>query len=436
MAEITGNADKIESGVYGRDIREPIHDALAILHDNPPGVDTYEEKLVSPREYTTLETKNPDLLYLIKDEGIPLDETLVSLVELDEDLKAVKVAKTYQSSNTGQTWTSIRDIALANPDKNYMIYFGWNRTQYSSYDSVYGSSSTASDGGYLRGLSNIKKFVANNQTEYINSYSFQDTGLEELVLYRHKSSPNYYTALQNSSFAGTKLKKIDLTCGVCVDYNGQFVGCPDLEEVSLLCNTRYLGSNMFKDCTKLKKVTILLDPDLVSDRQASIASNMFQGCTSLTDLELDDRLYYIDQYAFNGCTSLASITIPRDVYYLGSYSFTSCSNLKTVYMNSEMLYLNTQVFAGDTKLENVVFPADSKITNINDQVFAGCTGLHDIHLPGSMVSYISSNAFTGCQNITIRLDIPYDESSSIAEQFPFGATNATLVWGDGHIQTS
>lgn len=436
MAEITGNADKIESGVYGRDIREPIHDALAILHDNHPGTDIYEEKLVSPREYITLETKNPNLLYLIKDEGIPLDETLVSLVELDDDLKAVKVAKTYQSSNTGQTWTSVRDIALANPDKNYMIYFGWNRTQYSSYDSVYGSSTTAAGGGYLRGLSNIKKFVANSQTEYINNHSFRDTGLEELVLYRHKSSPNYYTALQNYSFAGTKLKKVDLTCGVCVDYNNQFEGCTNLEEVSLLCNTRYLGFSMFKDCTKLKKATILLDPDLVPDRQASIASNMFQGCTSLTNLELDDRLYYIDQYAFNGCTSLESITIPRDVYYLANCSFASCSNLKTVYMNSEMLYLNTQVFAGDTKLENVIFPADSKIANINDQTFAGCTGLHDIHLPGSMIGYISSSAFTGCQNITIRLDIPYDESSSIAEQFPFGATNATLVWGDGHIQTS
>ena len=70
-------------------------------------------------------------------------------------------------------------------------------------------------------------------------------------------------------------------------------------------NGPYVGNYAFKDCKKLKAVTIAEHPDL--------ATGMFEGCTALTSVSISKNYgACVGEYAFKNCTALPSITFPEN----------------------------------------------------------------------------------------------------------------------------
>ena len=75
-----------------------------------------------------------------------------------------------------------------------------------------------------------------------------------------------------------------------------------------------IGTEAFKDCTKLEKVII---PSSVTD----IQSNAFVGCTALKEVVIPEGVTSIRTHVFGGCTALKEITLPASLTNISPFAF-------------------------------------------------------------------------------------------------------------------
>lgn len=130
-----------------------------------------------------------------------------------------------------------------------------------------------------------------------------------------------------------------------------------------------IGSNTFKDCSKLEFVTI-------SGNITSIGTNAFQNCVSLKAIDLPDSLKTINSTAFSGCVLLEDVTLPAGLTSLAASSFASTA-VKSVVIPVGVTTLNNSVFAGNTALETVYLP--DTLDTIGGSTFSGCTSLKNVY---------------------------------------------------------
>ena len=62
-----------------------------------------------------------------------------------------------------------------------------------------------------------------------------------------------------------------------------------------------------------------------------LVSGMFSSCPQLREVTMTGEVKYIPQDTFYGCTSLESFIIPESVRMIDENAFAECDNLKTVY---------------------------------------------------------------------------------------------------------
>ena len=110
------------------------------------------------------------------------------------------------------------------------------------------------------------------------------------------------------------------------DVNGTFadntkITTCDLTGVTGWGATPTLPDRAFKDCTKLKEVTL---PDGVQ----VIGNNAFVRCAALTTVNLS-QVTRIDEGAFRGCTSLKTLTLDNAAV-IGLDAFYGCTGLETL----------------------------------------------------------------------------------------------------------
>ena len=110
------------------------------------------------------------------------------------------------------------------------------------------------------------------------------------------------------------------------DVNGTFadntkITTCDLTGVTGWGATPTLPDRAFKDCTKLKEVTL---PDGVQ----VIGNNAFVHCAALTTVNLS-QVTRIDEGAFRGCTSLKTLTLDNAAV-IGLDAFYGCTGLETL----------------------------------------------------------------------------------------------------------
>ena len=148
------------------------------------------------------------------------------------------------------------------------------------------------------------------------------------------------------------------------------------------------GAAVFKDCKKLKKISIstdvpsecfsgcdMLEDVYLSEKCTYIGRRAFAGCKSITTdiydnifvnhLNLRYGLRGIGEYAFEGCTGLKTINIPASVQTIDQYAFKDCSSLTDVY------FLGCELISsGEDKLaDNDLLLEDQKT------IFEGCNSI-------------------------------------------------------------
>lgn len=252
------------------------------------------------------------------------------------------------------------------------------------------NTSQATSGDYM--FRNCKKMKNAPQidTSRMASYNYMYNGcssLENIPNHNWSGARNIQYVFQNC----TSLKNVDFrtTYGSCMAYS-LFSGCTSLETAKLSISP-YNMSSIFANCTSLESVE--LHSGSGGTFYSENAQNTFQNCTNLKTIVSPLNLavpngsgasnsYF--SYLFDGCTSLedtSNLNFSRGTYGPGwscDYMFRNCTSLKNL----------------PASLEAMTGPFCSQMR----YVFQGCTGLEKVnHLA---LSYLCSNIFYGCSNLT------------------------------------
>ena len=195
--------------------------------------------------------------------------------------------------------------------------------------------------------------------------------------------------IQNYSFLNCKsLRTIDLNVA-----NGQlgeaaFAHCESLETVTLCADLKTLPSKAFIYCYSLSDIHTAGatgETANVADLSqiTSFGSNAFRYCTGLKKVTLstDSSFTALSNYLFDGCSALEEVTLPNQLTYLGTYTFRN-SGLKKVRMPDGVSVLGSSA----TNL----YP--SLTTKVG--VFDGCTKLTNLDL--NNVIRIGGLSFRNC----------------------------------------
>ena len=129
-----------------------------------------------------------------------------------------------------------------------------------------------------------------------------------------------------------------------------FLGCKNLERVSLPADLTEVSISCFSGCVNLKEVEL---PETVR----LIGRYAFNGCVSLKELKLPNGVVTIDKHAFDGCVSLSDIEIPETVELIDEDAFSECKALERIDLhNTALKSIKAESFARCERLESVSLP--------------------------------------------------------------------------------
>ena len=198
----------------------------------------------------------------------------------------------------------------------------------------------------------------------------------------HKDKP--ISSVKNWLFANnTKIQSVTIPDSVTKIGKGAFYNCVELKTVTMGSNVKEIGANAFEKCLYLENINL-------SDNLQTIGDEAFYDCRRLKKLDIPATVTSIGEEAFTNCRSLTSLTIPKGVDKIGDES------------------------------------------SLGYGMFENCQNLTEVTIPKT-VSYIQSNAFDGCKNLTIlgssnSYAKSYAENNNIkfraiAEDMPIGDAN-------------
>jgi hypothetical protein len=161
-------------------------------------------------------------------------------------------------------------------------------------------------------------------------------------------------------------------------------------------NVTSIGANAFKNCGKLKSVTL---PSTLT----TVGSEAFHY-TGLTSISIPASVTNIGDVAFIECASMTSITIEDSETPLtlpGTYYQRPFWNpASTIYIGRDLTLTETGVDKNNPLLyEATSVEFGPKVTNINPALLSGNTKLASITI-GSGVTTIGNNAFQECSALT------------------------------------
>ena len=221
-----------------------------------------------------------------------------------------------------------------------------------------------------------------------------------------------YTLKENTRFLGTELFRdcsnmtsVNIPSGVSALGDYIFYGCSALTSLTLPEAVSSIGSYAFYNCSALTSVNI---PSGVP----SIGDYAFYNCSSLTSLTLPDTVTSIGSHAFYNCSSMASVNVPSGVPSIGDHTFYNCSSLTSLTLPEAVNAIGSYAFYNCSSLASVNIPSGVEV--INGHTFYGCSALTSLTLPET-VNYIGSWAFYNCSsmesvNIPLGVEAIYDHT--------------------------
>lgn len=267
----------------------------------------------------------------------------------------------------------------------------------------------------------VNAFDADGDGELSYKEASLVTSLDKLVISKKTINSfdelQYFTSVKsipNDYFMGMGLISIILPEGLERIGSNAFKNCVKLSKITIPNSVFGIGHSVFEDCKNLKEVKI-------SNRVKYVERSMFAGCVSLEDIIIPESVKSIEYKAFYHCSNLTNILIPSSVSSIGVYAFCGCSNLQRVMLSQNLEQIGESAFEGCENLVEVDIP--NTITKIEDMLFYGCKSLTSISIPES-VTIIGRSAFNNCSSLSIVM-IP--ESVTIIEAAAFANCAFTSI---------
>lgn len=240
-----------------------------------------------------------------------------------------------------------------------------------AYCLAYDNISTI-DTSAFEGCVNLTDINLSDELTTINGLAFYNTGLTEITVPASLTKITAASAAGKtvSPFAGGVLRKVTFADGVTKSLQGMFMGTTSLEEVVLPESLKTIDQNTFKDCSGLKKLSV-------------VKSDQETGEYVAAEENVLDTVETINAGAFNGCSSLETLTL-KNVAKIDSNetnrTFGGCTSLKNISVT------------GVTTTDNTGKAAPGTIIGVS--AFKDNKALKDIKL--DTIKTISQDAFRGC----------------------------------------
>lgn len=228
------------------------------------------------------------------------------------------------------------------------------------------------DTSAFEGCVNLTDINLSDELTTINGLAFYNTGLTEITVPASLTKITAASAAGKtvSPFAGGVLRKVTFADGVTKSLQGMFMGTTSLEEVVLPESLKTIDQNTFKDCSGLKKLSV-------------VKSDQETGEYVAAEENVLDTVETINAGAFNGCSSLETLTL-KNVAKIDSSdtnrTFGGCTSLKKVSVTGVM----TTAANGET----------TPGTTIGISAFKDNKALKEISL--DTIKTVSQDAFRGC----------------------------------------
>ena len=222
-------------------------------------------------------------------------------------------------------------------------------------------------------------------------------GCTELTNVKFLGTTDETLTIEIKAFAGcTSLAKITLPARVDTIASGMFEGCTELKTVEAADDIKVIGTEAFKNCTKLENASF--------NGTVQISANAYENCTSLSNVVLPTTLTTIGEEAFKNCTSIVTLDIPASTTSISLKAFAGCEKLTAINVNPEntkyastsgtscALYnkaMTSLLLVPNKGLTTFEIPAT--VTSIETDAFANLVNLQTITVANDSTKYEAVN---------------------------------------------
>ena len=228
-------------------------------------------------------------------------------------------------------------------------------------------------------LTGLKEIHFASSTNIIKNYAFSGSGLESITIPETISYIGDYAFSNCNKLVSASIPKSANSLGIFI-----FENSTNLKEVTY--GPTIVKGQLFRDCTSLKKVTLL-------EGVTSVEFKAFYNLPGLREIHFAGSTNTIKGYAFSG-SGLESITIPETISYIGDYAFSNCNRLVSASVPKSANSLGISIFENSTNLKEVTYGP-----TIAKNLFSGCTNLEKVTLLEG-INTIDFQAFNNLTNLT------------------------------------
>ena len=227
--------------------------------------------------------------------------------------------------------------------------------------------------------------------------------------YETKINSNNYYQYTPWYLSRSVLKEVVISDGITSIGTNMFRECSNVEKLTIPISLNAVGSNsdpLFKCFTNLVKVTFTGGDGAGVDYVNDTSSSSYYGYTPwylsrsvLREIVLSDGITSIGSYMFYNCSELSFVDFPDTVTSVGDYAFCNCTCLAFAILDDSITSIGKSAFDGCKSLICITIP--EKVTTIGVSAFCNCTALTEVEF----------NAVS-CDDLTDSAEVFYNAGTS------------------------
>ena len=271
-------------------------------------------------------------------EKVVLPESITKISDYAFELSSIKTVvlpKTLTSIEKGAFMSSgITSIALPKGLKT-IGEDAFTDSCIKTSVSIPASVTKIEDGAFSN--TEIKSFVVDSKNKYYSSLDgvLFNKSKNTLIQYPCGNGNTYYAVpktvktIGDRSFAGARIKNVQIPYGVQTIGEGSFAGCP-LTSIKLPNSVTSLGGGAFWE-TNLTSITL-------SSQITVLPSAVFAYCAKLKQISILGTVKRIEASAFSDCSELKTVILNNGTLVISPYAFSHCDKLAPPKLPTSLLY--------------------------------------------------------------------------------------------------